>query len=168
MEEKIKLAEEAIKLIEPNDTIILESSTTVFELGKKLLQYPDLLKTLIIITNSVRILNLYDTCSYRPRIFFLGGWVQKEENSTTGTYTGNSLKSFQAEKSFISRAAVNEKFILSGYYDDDIELQKQMIESSNTSILLFDDSKYPKNGIIPLCHISEFDHIITNVKLPRK
>ena len=58
--EKRVIAQSAIRLLYPKDIIILESCTTNLELAKELVALPDLLETLIVITNSFAIASTFD------------------------------------------------------------------------------------------------------------
>lgn len=162
LEKKVKIAYAASKLIEPGDSIILESSTTNTELSKILLSDEDLLKTLIIITNSFRIANMFDANQSCSRLFFLGGWSNFSEHSTYGQFTIKALKAFKADKAFISGAALSKDFILTGYDDDDIQFQKQAISSAASSILLIDSSKLNCSALLTVCDCKTFDYIVTD------
>jgi len=167
-DKKMIIAKAASKLIEPNDVIILESSTTTYELTKVLLTMPDLLKTLVIITNSVRIATLMENEDFPKRFYLLGGWLNMNEHATQGSAMLHALKDFHVNKSFISGAALNHNWVLTGYYDNDVAFQKQAIESAQTTILLIDSSKFYESSILTVCQLSELDYMVTDAVLDEK
>lgn len=162
LEKKAKIAFAASRLISPGDSIILESSTTNTELSKILLSNEELLKTLIIITNSFKIASMFDANQSCSRLFFLGGWSNFSEHSTYGQFTIKALNAFKANKAFISGAALNKDFVLTGYDDDDIQFQKQAIRSASSSILLIDSSKLNCTALLTVCDCKSFDYIVTD------
>lgn len=162
---KKRIAEQAVLLIQPEDTILLESCTTNLELAKKLLQDSKLLDTLIVITNSFSIATALEYGSKCKRMFFLGGWVNNKQYSALGHKTAKMVEDFHVSKSFISGAALSSQFVLSGYYDDDVEFQKKAIAAAQETVLMIDSSKFGQTTIFTVAPLSQFDYLITDKSL---
>lgn len=163
-EEKRELARAACDFIEPGDSLIVESSTTMVELVKVLLETPDLLKTLVIVTNSFHIMTLLEMGKLCARTFFLGGWMNAEEQATQGQLTVEELKGFHVDKCLLSGAALGKNLILSSYYEDDMRFQKQAVKSSARSILLLESGKYPSAAVLSVAPVESFDDLVTNIE----
>jgi len=159
---KTQIATAACSLIEKEEVIILESSTTTVELTKALLKKSDLLRTLTVITNSFRIAEILEQKRSCNRLFFLGGWVNHSEHSVSGTYTSNSLNDFHVDKCFLSAAALSNDFVLSGFYDSDAAFQKQAIKSAKKCVLMCDSSKFGKASTLPIIPLSEINYLVTD------
>jgi DeoR/GlpR family transcriptional regulator of sugar metabolism len=164
-DKKYRIAKAACGLVEPGDSLILESSTTTVELFRALLRNPELLKTLVIITNSFRIVSLCEDEHSCQRLFFLGGWASAGEHRASGQFTASSLGQFHVDKAFLSGAALNDAFILTGYYDDDVAFQKQSITSSKTAILMIDSSKIRKSAVQTVSPISACRYLVTDAEV---
>lgn len=164
---KKRIAGQAVLLIQPEDTILLESCTTNLELAKKLLQDPGLTDTLIIITNSFSIATALEYGNKCKRMFFLGGWVNARQYSALGHKTAKMLTDFHVSKSFISGAALSNQFVLSGYYDDDVEFQKNALTAAQETILMIDSSKFSQTTIFTVAPLSQFDYLITDKALDK-
>lgn len=160
---KALIAGAACKLIEPDDCIILESSTTNVELAKTLLLMPSLLRSLLVITNSFRIADLLSGENYCKRLFFLGGWSSPSEYNTAGHYTIQSLSGFHVDKTFISGAAVSEDLMLTNFFDDNVAFQQTAMRCAKTSILLVDSTKFHDPAVLTVCPISEVDIVVSDV-----
>lgn len=160
--EKRSIAKAAIHLIEESDSIVLESCTTNFELAKALTSQPELLETLVVVTNSFSIATVFDGVCRCKKLFFLGGWVSSAQHSTKGYQTAKMLNDFHVNKAFISGAALTEDLVLSGYYDDDVEFQKMAINSSEETVLMIDSSKFRQAAILSVAHLSELDYLVTD------
>lgn len=163
-EQKRELARTACGLIEPGDSLIVESSTTMVELVKVLLETPDILKTLVIVTNSFHIMTLLEMGKLCARTFFLGGWMNTTEQATQGQLTIEELKRFHVDKCLLSGAALGKNLNVSSYYEDDMQFQRQAMESSGRSILLLESGKYPSAAVLSVAPVEFFDDLVTNIE----
>lgn len=160
--QKRAIAHKAVSLIQANDTILLESCTTNLELAKELTKYPELLETLIIVTNSFSIVSVFDGGKKCKRMFFLGGWIHPSQYSASGQNTAEALKAFHLSKAFLSGAALSNQWILSGYYQDDVDFQKNAMSAADEIILMIDSSKFGQNAVFSVSPLSSFDYVITD------
>lgn len=163
--EKRAIASSAIRLLQPKDIIILESCTTNLELAKELVMLPDLLETLIIITNSFAIASTFDGGRKCKKMFFLGGWVHTQQFSCLSYQTASLLKEFHVSKAFLSGAALSENYIVTGYYDEDVAFQRAMLEAAQKSILMIDHSKFNQAAVFSVAPLADFDYLITDREL---
>lgn len=160
---KKKIAKAACQLIEPGESLILEGCTTNVELCLELLLNPELLQTLVIVTNSGRILQLLDMGTRCARLFFLGGWVRKSEGSCQGQYTANSLQIFHVSKAFISGAALDKNLNVFAFREDDMRFQQQAAKNAETVCLLVNGSKYPKSALFSVFSATQANYLITDL-----
>jgi DeoR/GlpR family transcriptional regulator of sugar metabolism len=161
-EEKKRIAQGALCLIQKNDSILLESCTTNLELAKALTLEPELSETLVVITNSFSIATVFEGGRKCQKLFFLGGWVHPAQYSVLGYQTAKMLGDFHVDKAFISGAALSEDLVLTGYYDDDVIFQKGAIASAKESVLMIDSSKFGKAAILSVARLSELDYLVTD------
>lgn len=164
-DKKRAIAQKAFSLIESNDTILLESCTTNLELAKELIRSPELSETLIIVTNSFSIASVFDGGKKCKRMFFLGGWVNPAQYSALGHKTAVMLQDFYVSKAFLSGAALSTEFILTGYYQDDVDFQKNALSAAQEVILMIDSSKFGQTAVFSICDLSPFDYLITDKEL---
>ncbi|MDL2301746.1 DeoR/GlpR family DNA-binding transcription regulator [Lachnospiraceae bacterium OttesenSCG-928-D06] len=165
---KKRIAQNAATLIESQDVIVLESCTTNLELAKELVNYPELLESLIIITNSFSIASIFDGGRKCKKMFFLGGWVNPTQYSCRGHQTTITLQEFHVSKAFLSGAALSKDFILSGYYDEDIAFQKAAFHAAHKTVLMIDHSKFDQTAIFSVAPLSDFNYLITDKKLSKE
>lgn len=165
LSEKISIAKAAIQLINPMDSIILESCTTVLELARLMLEQPELLETLVIVTNSLSIVSLFDSGKKCKRLFFIGGWINPNQHNAYGNQAANALKAFKVNKAFLSGVALSNDYVLSAYYEEDALFQRAVISSANQVFLLMDHSKFFKSSVISVSDLSDIDYLISDIKL---
>jgi DeoR/GlpR family transcriptional regulator of sugar metabolism len=166
-DEKRRIAQAALHLIQKNDSIVLESCTTNLELAKALVVEAELLETLVVITNSFSIATVFEGGRKCQKLFFLGGWANPAQYSVLGYQTAKMLGDFHINKSFISGAALSEDLILTGYYDDDVAFQKRAIASAKETVLMIDRSKFGQAAILSVAHLSELDYLVTDKALDK-
>lgn len=161
--EKQALARAASAMLSPGDSLIIESSTTMVELVKILIEQKELLETLTIVTNSVHIVTLLEMGRLCTRLFLLGGWMRESEQSTQGQLTAAELKNFHVDKCLLSGAALGRNLVLTSFYEDDMLFQKQAMKSASQTILLLEAGKYPSTAVLAVAPLTQFDHLITNI-----
>ena len=161
-EEKQRVASAAIHLIPENERIIIEGSTTSLFLCNELLNNLQLLKTLTIITDSLRIMQLLNNGEKCASLIFLGGLIDVEEERTRGYQTVEALKAYHADKAFISAAALDGEMNITAYREDDMLFQKQVVCSATKTYVMVNRSKYPLSALYFVCSAHRLNGIITD------
>jgi len=158
--EKRMISELAYTHVKDNDTILTDSSSTVYELikliatGKK--------KNLLIVTTSLLTVNVLSACS-DIKVIMIGGEVNYRHNNMEGHITKEIIKSLRADKCFIGVNGIDEKFGYSTPRFEDAEVKSLIIESSIQSFLLADNTKFGKTYLARINE--ECDYLITDRRL---
>jgi DeoR family transcriptional regulator of aga operon len=155
--EKSKIGILAAQLIEPNDSIIIASGTTVMALAKSIQNK----QNLTVITSA---LNVALELIQHPEIevLQLGGILRKSSSSVTGPYAQNVLADFSCTKLFLGVDGIDLEFGLTTTNGMEAHLNKQMIEASQKVIVLSDSTKFGKRGFGKICGLENVDRIITD------
>lgn len=162
--EKIEIANIAIKYIKDGDVIALNGSTTNIEIARLI---KDKYNILTVVTNSLKIADeLADIKGIN--LILAGGVYNKEEFAFLGIPTEKFLDNFTVDKSFISVGGVSLKRGITDYLIDEVIVEKKMIDISEKVIVLADSSKIENNSLIKLCDIKDINFIITDSKLDEK
>jgi len=156
--EKAAIVQEAIKRIEPNDSILLDASTTAWHLAKRLEDIP-----LTVITNSLQIpIALANRSNITVHI--LGGRLGKNSLSFVGPSTETQLQQYHVDKLFISCEGADLQRGISDRSENQAHLRRIMLTCADKKYLLIDHSKFSVHSLSHICSISEFDEIITDDK----
>ncbi|MEO8413698.1 MAG: transcriptional repressor AgaR [Ginsengibacter sp.] len=155
--EKIKIGKVAASLIEPNDSIIIASGTTVMALAKNLQNRGNL----TVVTSA---LNVALELIKHPgiEVLQLGGLVRKSSSSVTGPYAQNILADFSCTKLFLGVDGIDLEFGLTTTNVMEAHLNRQMMEASQKVIVLSDSTKFGKRGFGKICGLENVDRIITD------
>ena len=159
--EKIKIGAAAALTIEPADSIIIASGTTVQALAKSI--QPK--ESLTVITAALSVaLELIKHAEVE--VVQLGGMVRKSSSSITGPYAQNILADFFCSKLFLGVDGIDVEIGLTTTSVTEAHLNRQMIVASQKVIVLSDSTKFGKRGIGRICGIEEVNQVITDSGIP--
>ena len=161
VEEKLRIAEAANRILEHNDRIIIASGTTVLAFAKKI----NFTEPLTVITSSVKVaLSLY----YRPNIevIQLGGPMRKSSASVIGSEAENFLNDLSCNKLFMGIDGLDMDFGLTTSNIGEAHLNQVMMRAAQKIIVLADSSKFGKRGYGRICNFSQVHQIITDSNAP--
>jgi len=155
--EKIRIAIEAGLNLEPNDSIIIASGTSVIEFAKHIKQT----EGLTVLTAS---LNTALILAENPTIdvIQLGGTVRRSSSSVVGPIGEKMLSELTFSKLFLGVDGIDIEYGLTTTNIMEASLNKQMIKAAQKIIVLADSSKFGKKGFGRICGIEDVDQIITD------
>ncbi|RBP42289.1 DeoR/GlpR family DNA-binding transcription regulator [Garciella nitratireducens] len=157
---KVKIAKEALALIENKMTILLDAGTSTFELADQILHSN--LQDLTVVTNDINIAHhLYNV--NHVQVVMLGGSIIKHVGNTQGFLTRQALRCIYCDIAFIGTSAMSEDLKLFTPSEEKIELKKLMIQNSEQSVLLVDQSKLGEAGLYCINDVKDFDYIVTDI-----
>lgn len=164
--EKECLAAYALQhFISENDSIMLDSSTTCLALARQLL-YANIKVT--IITNSLRIFNLFDKQSQPVKLIALGGAFRQRSSSFVGYQTTEALSHYIADKCFISCSAIDLNHGLVDNNMNESQVRKCFLEQSRHHFLIADYTKFSDTADYIITGLENIDTIITDKPLSDK
>jgi DeoR family transcriptional regulator of aga operon len=160
-EEKQKIAKAALSLIGQNDSIIIGSGTTVFQLARCL--YPS--KHLTVITPAVKV--TMELCN-RPNveILQLGGLIRPNSSSVAGSYAEKILEGISCGILFLGVDGIDLDFGLSITNLTEATLNQKMIESAQVIAVLADSTKFGQRGLGRVCSLDQVQYIVADSRVP--
>jgi len=155
-EVKSRIGERAAALIEENESILLDAGTTCLALARRVQSMH-----LTVITSDVRIaFELYRSPTIK--LIVLGGIVQANVGAITGSFAEEMIESLTVDKAFIGTSAVDNGLFLSTPTLEKASLKRKFIKNANSAILLADSSKFGRSSLFKICHLEQFDLVITD------
>jgi len=155
--EKTAIGQLAAALIEPGQTVIFDSSTTVLAAARAILER-DLAITAI--TNSLEIA----TCLSRSRtieVIAVGGRVRLGSPTLTGPPGLSFLKDLHADLALLGTHAISGTLLTETSLDV-VAMKRAMIAAARRTMVLADDSKFQPPALFTICQIDQIDEIVTN------
>jgi len=155
--QKQRIARYAAGLIEPKDSIIIASGTTVIELARHIRA----VEQLTVVTASLTVALIL---SRDPLIdiIMLGGMVRKNSSSIIGHYAESMMGNFSCSKLFLGVDGIDPDHGLTTTNAMEATLNQQMIRSVQKVVVLADSTKFGRRGFSRICDLSEADTIITD------
>ena len=157
LEKKKIIGRRAAELIEPGETIILDSGSTTTEIAKNLIGRSGL----TVITNA---LNIAMILGAEPgiEVIVTGGEFKPPTLSLTGQKAASFFEDIHVDKLFLATAGISLRSGLTYPSLSDIVVKKAMIESADVTYLVADSTKIGKNSFASLGALSLIDFIITD------
>jgi len=161
--EKIRIGKKAAALVNPGETIILDSGTTTMEIAKNLSTD----EAINVITNAFNIANQLIN-SPNINIIVPGGTLRKNSHSLVGPLAEKSIRNFYVDKVFLGVDGFDTS---QGAFTPNIEeasLNQIMIEISKEVILVADSSKFKRRSLAFICPVNKIDIVVTDEHISRE
>ncbi|BBI34618.1 DeoR/GlpR family DNA-binding transcription regulator [Cohnella abietis] len=167
MEEKERIGRVAADLIESGDTIAIDVGTTTLELAKAIVGR----ERLTILTNSLAVayhlMESLNSGRFTGKIIVIGGELNPEQQSISGSLGENLMSQFRVDKAFLSVGGVSLKRGVSDYDLGETAMSRRMVEAANQTIVLADDSKLDKEAFLEIIPLRKVHTLVCNAAPPR-
>lgn len=158
-ERKRLIAAAAARLIDDNETILLDGGSTTYELARLLVGRP-----LQVVTNSLPVANLF-TSTDRADLVLVGGYVHARTGVSLGPYANQMLAGLNVRRAVLSVAGINER----GCYNSNlllVETERAMINAAEQLIIVADSTKFGHTSLALSCDLTEIDILVTDSDVP--
>jgi DeoR/GlpR family transcriptional regulator of sugar metabolism len=155
-EAKRRLADAAVSLLQPEETVFLDSSSTAYFVGCRIAQLGLAAR---IVTNSGAIMQAVAACEHEHvQLFAVGGTLRRLTGSYVGPSAVRAVREHYADRVVLSVMGIARNGMLMDGDALESEVKRAMIDQSAHSLVLVDESKLSARGrqaIIPLKGISQ-------------
>jgi DeoR family transcriptional regulator, fructose operon transcriptional repressor len=157
--EKEAIAKACVQLLEPNQTVILDAGSTVFNVAQHIED-----KLPHIITNSLPIANLFGGTS-RLEVVLSGGVIYPRLGVLVGPLAVETFSKVRADVAIMSGGGISLDGI-SNSHGLLIDIQRAMINAVQKVIFCLDHTKFGRGSVLPLCELDVVDAVVTDSKAP--
>jgi DeoR/GlpR family transcriptional regulator of sugar metabolism len=159
VEQKKRLARAAAALLEADETVFIDSSTTAYYAARRILAGTSGITCL---TNLVPVMDLFSTADpSRTSMVGLGGIFRALTLSFVGPCTIHTIESYLADRTFLSVKGITAEGYLTDINPLEAEVKKAMIRHAERPVLLVDGRKFEQRGFSVIAHVSEVSLVIT-------
>lgn len=156
VDEKQKIAQRCAKMVRKNDTVFLDAGTTTYEIAKLICSIP----SIAIITNDIEIARfLIDS---KVRLILCGGTVQKSTGSMISDFAIHMMEDIRTEIAFIGAASIDDEFNVLTPTSNKAMFKRTVCRYSNRSYLAVDSSKFGKQALLKVNHLSDYTGVVTD------
>lgn len=156
-EEKRQIARAAEELVLDGDTIFLESSTTVFELARRLVHR----HRLMVVTNSPSIVCELQR-SAGVAVMCTGGDLMKDTFCLSGEWAQRALSEIRLDKAILGVSAIDPKYGVSTAHHAEAQLTRMVSRAAKTRIALADHTKFGRQRFAFVGPVTDIDILITD------
>jgi DeoR family transcriptional regulator of aga operon len=158
---KERLGKAVAKLIENDQSIILDSGTTTEEVAKSLSQH----QNLVVMTNG---LNVAQALLSAPNIEVLmtGGTLRKKSLSFYGCQAEDHLKQYHFNKLILGIDGFEMKVGITTHFEFEAHINRIMCEVADEIIVVTDSSKFNIKSIHKIIATSSIHQLVTDSGIP--
>lgn len=156
IEEKRRIAQEALARVENGMTLILDSGSTLFIFAQAL----SIKKDITVFTNGLKAAQLLD--EYGITTCVLGGQVRHNSNAIVGSWAMRSLKEIRVDITILGTSGFLDRSGPCVENFAEAELKCAMLSAGNRVIVLSDSSKAQTQAVIEFADWGKIDELITD------
>lgn len=159
--EKREIGKRAAQLIKNDNTIIIDSGSTTYELAKNLEKF----ENLTVISNALNVATLLAECK-NINVIVPGGTLRKNSLSLIGVLAEKGFKDYFCDKLFLGVDGFDTRHGISTPNPEEAYLNKIMIEISKEIIVITDSSKFHRRGFAFIAPINKIHTVVTDKGIP--
>jgi len=152
--EKDVIARKALDLISDGNSVMIDASSTCFQLMKHL----SAKNSIVVITNSTKASLISPKTGVKT--FVTGGEISKTSFSYIGTFAEDFIRNFNADICFFSVCALSPDGKLTNNSTSENQLCKVMLECSKKSVLLLNSQKIGEPKLNTLCTLKDVNYVV--------
>jgi DeoR/GlpR family transcriptional regulator of sugar metabolism len=166
LDEKQRIAEQAITLIQEGDTIFMDGGTTTCEIARRIVRD---FKQLTVVTNSIEIAYLLFG-KKQLSVYVCGGSMNGSSSSEDALILGpiaeQMFSNFRANICFLGTLGIHPVKGVTCPNLSQSRIKNLMVNNSSRAVLVFDSSKLGKICPAFVCPVSHYQKIITDTNAP--
>ena len=162
LDEKRRIGVRAAALVNPGDTVAIDSGTTANQMAKAL---PDI--DITVVTNDYGVLT---ALASKPNIniVMLGGELRRRNMAFYGGLTVEALDALHVDKLFLGVDGFDLERGITTHYEPEALLNRKMVEAARVVISITDSSKFGKVCLHRIVPVTALDVLITDTGAPEE
>lgn len=156
--EKARIGELVASHIPDDASLFMNIGTTIEAVARALCNTH---KHLRIITNCINVATVL-TRRQDFEIIITGGVVRHKDGGITGVATLDMIEQFRVDYAIVGASGVDLDGSLMDYDYREVRAAQAMMKNARQRYLAVDSSKFGRNAMMKLCHISEVNDVFTD------
>jgi DeoR/GlpR family transcriptional regulator of sugar metabolism len=159
-EAKRRLAEEAVAMLAPRETVFLDSSTTSYLVARKMIERGI---AATVLTNSLPVMELiFNEGGPDVELIGIGGTLRRLTRSFVGPFAVRTVQGHFADRLFLSIKGLTETGTMTDADSLEAEVKRAMIPQAGESTLLVDHTKLVVRGLSVVASVSEVSNVLVH------
>ncbi len=156
-DEKVRIGRLAAAMVEPGESVVLDSGTTTLQIAHHLLDRDDI----TVLTNDLDILAVLARKQHL-NIVMLGGLMRRKNMAFYGAQTESALGDLHVDKLFLGVDGFDIDRGITTHYEPEAILNRKMVEAARRVIAVTDQSKFGRVCLHRIINIDEIDALVTD------
>jgi DeoR family transcriptional regulator of aga operon len=157
-QEKLEIANKAVRLIRENTTIYMDSGSSTTALASVM---PDL--RLYVFTNSLTVANELARLE-KVTTYIVGGRLNISSMSTAGGTTIEKVSTLGFDQLFLGVTGLTRHAGFTCGSDDEAVLKRTLVQNASDTVVLMDSSKVGRQFTFPICRLGDVDTVVTDAE----
>lgn len=157
LEEKQRIADAVAARVPDNSSLFINIGTTTETIARALLKH----KGLTVITNNLHVASIL-TSRDDFQVIIAGGMVRNRDGGIIGEATLDFVRQFKVDLAIIGISGIDSEGELLDFDYQEVQVAQAIIKHSRQIFLAADHSKFGRNAMIRLGHISQATHLFTD------
>lgn len=162
LDEKRRIGVRAAALINPGDTVVIDSGTTAIQLAEAV---PDI--DITVVTNDFGVLSAL-TPKNNINLVMLGGELRRRNMAFYGGLTVEALGELHMDKLFLGVDGFDLERGITTHYEPEALLNRKMVEAAREVIAITDSSKFGKVCLHRIIPVTAVNMLITDTGAPEE
>ena len=164
--QKRAIAEAAVALISPGESILLDVGTTTAALASALVARTSL-SEVNVITNGLSIALTLEAAHPRLSIVVTGGTLRPKQHSLVDPLAGSMLKTLSVDTVFLGCNGIDADAGVTNINLPEADIKRTMIAASQRCVVLADSTKIGVRALATVCEIDAVDVVVTDAGVGR-
>lgn len=161
-EEKRAIAVRAAALVRPGTAVALSAGTTTWTLAHHLGSVPGL----TVVTNSVRIADVFQHAGRRDQTVVLTGGVRTPSDALVGPVAVAAIRQLNVDLLFLGVHGMTARAGFTTPNMMEAETDRALVEAASRLVVLADHTKWGTVGISTIAQLAEADVVVSDTALP--
>ena len=161
-EEKARIAQAACQYIQHEETIMIDSGTTGYELAVQMKGMRHVLAATNDLMTAVCLANHPDI-----ELIVIGGNIRQGFYTASGYFATTTVENFHFDKVFLSVDSIGTDRGCMITNADEVDIKRGMLACSKEVIVICDHTKFKTTAFVGVCPIEQIDRIITGKELDK-
>lgn len=148
----------AAELVQPHDSVFLDSGTTIYEMVPHLRAKRDL----TIIVNSMRFAVELGVAGGGNNVIVVGGQYRPERMDAAGSMALETLEQLRGFRAFVGADGLSPEFGITACDVESAHLYRLAIRNARETILLVDHTKFAAPSLFKIAELSAVSRIVTD------
>ena len=156
------IARKLLDLVEPGDTIFIDTGSTTLFCAEEL----SALERLTVITNSVRIAQIFAAAGNGASIYLLGGAFSSDNGETVGPIAIEQIANFHADHAILTVAAIDHEAGATDASFDEAQVGRAMARNARHVYVVASGAKFGRRAAFGVCPLAQIDVIVSDARPP--